>query len=477
MNPESAYSHAIVIGGSIAGLTAARVLSDHFAQVTLIERDGPPDAATFRKGAPQTRHPHALLAKGEAILEEMFPGLVQELKAGGGIPANFGNEAGLYINGQWCQSFTSAITTIACSRPLLESTIYRKLTALPNVQVLHGQEMLGLSVDDTQTRVTGVRLLDRGDTAGGERTLSANLVVDASGRGSHAPQWLEEWGYVPPTETMVNAFTGYSTRIYRKPAYYTSEWKMLYMMTMAPHTPRGVIIIPMEGDRWHVCLIGVGGDYPPTDEAGFLEFARSLPSPVFYDLLKDAEPLTAPYGYRTAENRMRFYEKLPRYLDGFVVTGDAVYAFNPVYGQGMSTAAMAAVTLGGCLKEQRRQGSQSLDGLAQRFQKKLAGVTAGPWQMATGQDIRWPTTQGGQAPDPVTRLIQGYLDKVLMVMPRDPLVAEAFFHVQNMLKVPQSLFHPKILWHVLKPQPRTQTTQPVSVRRLGDPVLAQPSLP
>ncbi len=472
MNSASVYTHAIVIGSSIAGMTAARVLSDHFAQVTVIERDVAPDPVAFRKGAPQTRHPHALLAKGEEILNGMFPGLTAELYAGGAIAANFGNELGFYISGDWCQPYVSAITTTLCSRPLLESAIYRKLTALPNVTILHDQEMLGLCLDGKKEHVTGVRLRDHNSPDKAEQELHATLVVDASGRSSHAPQWLEEWGYTQPAETTVNARVGYTTRIYRKPSYYTSDWKALYIMAMAPHTPRGAVILPMEGDRWHVSLVGVGGDYPPTDEAGFMDFVRSLPSPIFYEALKDAEPLTAAYGYRQAENRMRYYEKLPRYIEGFVVTGDAVYAFNPIYGQGMSTASIASQTLDACLKEQRSRGGQSLDGLARRFQKELAGVTAGPWAMATGQDIRWPTTEGGAQPDPVTRLVQGYLDKVLSVAPHNPAVAEAFFHVQNMLKGPESLFHPKVLWQVFKPQASQPAFQPAPVRGLGQPVTA-----
>jgi flavin-dependent dehydrogenase len=458
MNAGASYNHAVVIGGSIAGLVAARVLTNHFAQVTIVERDVAPDAMAFRKGAPQARHPHALLARGQVILEELFPGLVNELYTAGAIPANFGNELGFYLNGSWCQPFESAITMTICSRPLLETTVYRRVAALPGVRILHGQEMLGLCVDEKKERVTGLRLRDRETPKAVGREMQADLVVDASGRDSRAPEWLSKWGYTPPAETTVNAFAGYSTRIYRGPANVIGDWKAMYVLAMAPNTQRGAVIIPMEGDRWHVCLIGMAGDYPPTNEAGFMDFVRSLPSPHFYNVLKDAEPLTAPYGFRRAENRMRYYEKLPRYLENFVVTGDAVYAFNPVYGQGMSTAAMAAQTLDRCLAAQRqRNGEQLLPGLAQRFQKELAGITAGPWQMATGQDIRWPATEGGQQPDPITRLIQRYLDRVLEVAPHNPTVAEAFFHVQNMLKDPPSLMHPRILWEVLKPQARRQT--------------------
>lgn len=473
MSQTHLYNHAVVIGGSIAGLTAARVLSDHFRQVTIVERDSPPDPVAFRKGAPQTRHPHALLKRGELILEEMFPGLVAELLAGGAIPANFGNETGFYLSGSWIGAFDSAITFTSCSRPLLESTVYGKLTARPNVRVLHQHEAQGLLLDESRLRVTGIRLLDRSGPTPATVELSASLVVDAGGRTSKAPAWLKEWGFTPPAETEINAFTGYATRIYRKPDYYTSKWKAVYMMAMAPLTPRGAVILPMEGDRWHVSLIGVGGDYPPQDEAAFLEFLRGLPSPIFYDAVKEAEPLTDIYGYRDASNRMRYYEKLPRYLDGFVVTGDAVYAFNPIYGQGMTTAALSAQELDRCLREQRAMiSADHLDGLAQRFQKGLAGIVAAPWQLATGQDIRWPTTVGGSRPDPVTRLVQGYLDRVLAVAPHDPFVAEAFFHVQSMLRGPESLFHPRVLWRVLKPQPRRTGYQPGPVRAARDAVAA-----
>lgn len=472
MNSPSVYNHAIVIGGSIAGMTAARMLADHFAQVTIIERDVAPDPVAFRKGAAQTRHPHALLAEGQRLLEKMFPGIVQELHDNGAVKANFGNELGFYINGAWCRPYESSIVTTMCSRPLLDSAVYRRVTALPNVKTLHNQEMLGLAMDAKKERITGVRIRERGAATTAMQELSATLVVDASGRDSHAPQWLEEWGYTPPAETAVNAFIGYTTRIYRAPDHYTSNWKALYIMAMAPHTPRGAVILPMEGNRWHVCLVGVGGDYPPTDEAGWNAFIDTLPSPEIADALKGAEPLTDAYGYRRAENRMRYYEKLPRYVEGFVVTGDAVYAFNPIYGQGMSTAAIASQTLDTCLKEQRRKGTHGLDGLARHFQKQLARVTATPWAMATGQDIRWPTTTGGKQPDPVTKVVQGYLDRVLAVAPHNPTVAEAFFQVQNMLKGPESLFQPKVLWQVLKPQANRTGYQPGPVRAARNAVAA-----
>ncbi|MCX6046807.1 MAG: FAD-dependent monooxygenase [Chloroflexi bacterium] len=467
------YKHAIVIGGSIAGLTTARVLTDHFEQVTVIERDGPSDATEFRKGAPQARHPHALLARGQQILEQQFPGLVAELIEGGAVPMDMGRDFAFFIDGAWCQPYQSKIMSTACSRPRLESAIYRRLAAHPKVRFMHEQEVLGLCVDEQKVRVTGIQLRERGNPMAAINELAADLVVDASGRDSHAPQWLESLGYTAPQETMINAFPGYATRIFKRPADFKETWKGLYILAMAPNHSRGAVIMPLEGDRWHVCLVGMAGDYPPTDEEGFWNFLRSLPSSRFYDVLKEAEPLTAPYGYRRAENRLRYFEKLPRHLEGFLATGDAVYAFNPVYGQGMTVAAMASLALDECLKAQRHQhGDQTLGGLAKQFQTKLAGVIAGPWQMATGQDVLWPACEGGQKPDRITQMINGYMERVIRTMPYNIAVADAFFHVQNMLKPPTSLFHPKVLWNVLRPGSR----QPALEQRVERVMTPEPVL-
>jgi 2-polyprenyl-6-methoxyphenol hydroxylase-like FAD-dependent oxidoreductase len=455
---ENSRSHAIVIGGSIAGLLAARVLTNHFTRVTIIERDYTSDTAEFRKGVPQARHGHVLLGRGQAIMEQLFPGFIDELRSNGGVALNMGRDFALYVRGAWSQPFTSAIVNTLSSRPLLEQTLYRRLVNNPQVQVLFGGEVLAVDADESGTRVTGVHLQERGASGQRETFLPANLVVDASGRGSRTPEWLTRLGYPTPQETTVNAFPGYATRIYRRPVNFSADWKGLYLMPRAPTSSRGGVILPIEADefgpRWHVGLVGMAKDYPPTDAAGFLEFARTMPSTRLYDAIKDAEPLTAPYGYRRAENRLRYYEKLPRYLEGLLVCGDAVSTFNPVYSQGMTVAALGSLVLDEALTaQQKRKPHGDLTGLAKQFQKKLAVVIADPWQLATGQDSGWPIIEGAKQSDLVTRQIHRYFNRVLSVLPYNTLVAEAFFHVQNMFKSPMSLFHPRIVWQVLRTQP------------------------
>jgi len=256
------------------------------------------------------------------------------------------------------------------------------------------QILTGLEVDEAGRRVAGVRLRQRHAPGSTEILLAADLVVDASGRSSGASRWLESLGYETPGEETVNAFTGYASRIYRRPAEFAAGWKSLYIRPSVSESRRGGIMLPLEGNRWHVTLIGMAQDYPPTGEDAFLNFARSLPTQTLYNVIKDAEPLTNISGYRNTANCVRHYDRLPRYLEGLLVTGDAVYMLNPVYALGMTAAAMGSLALERSLKEQlRRNPSDDLSGLARRFQKRLSQVVDQLWQMATTEDLFWPGTE------------------------------------------------------------------------------------
>jgi len=389
---KDAFDHAIVIGSSIAGLTAAHILTNHFAQVTVIERDHLPDNSEFRHGVPQARHAHTLKPRGQMILEKQFPGLSAELVAKGAISINPKREIAYFESGGWhSPSYPSTVKTAASSRPLLDSTIYHRLAESSHVNFLQKHEVTGLSFDERQGVVTGVRLHNRVEPQAKDSELQANLVVDASGRGSHAPQWLESLGYAPPQESVINAFPGYETRIYRQPHHFNHDWKSLYIMPEPPHNTRGGVIIPIEDDRWYVSLVGMAHDYPPGDEEGFMAFARSLPSQQLYEAIKDAEPLSKPYGFRNTEDRLRHYDKLSRYLEGFLVFGDAVYTLNPIYALGMTLATMGSLVLDRCIQAVR--AASDITGLAQTFQKQLSKIVMGSWKMVTKEDLRWPNAE------------------------------------------------------------------------------------
>lgn len=446
-------SHAIVIGGSMAGLLACRVLSDYFDHVTLIERDRFPEEPAPRKGVPQSYHLHTLLMQGLIILEELFPGLQDELIAAGASLLDVGEDMAWLSPAGWEVRFPSNIKTLACSRNLLEWSVRRRVATCPKVSFIQKAEVTTLLSNADNTHVVGARIrwrnLPQLDPKS-EELLHADLVVDASGRSSKAPLWLTTLGYMPPQETKVNSFLGYASRVYQRLPELHSEWQSLLIYAAPPSITRGGGILPLEGNCWIVSLYGVGGDYPPTDEAGFLEFARSLRNPMLYNAIQEAEPRSPIFGYHPTGNCLRHYERLSYLPEGLVVLGDAACTFNPLYAQGMTTAALGAMTLNQCLLDQPwRRGDGTYTGLTQRFQKKLAKVNAAPWLLATSEDFRVHETEGG-TPDWAIRLMHGYMDQVMQLTTEDAKVRFVLLEVLNMLKPPTALFRPSILIQLLR---------------------------
>jgi 2-polyprenyl-6-methoxyphenol hydroxylase-like FAD-dependent oxidoreductase len=439
-------SHAVVIGGSMAGLLTARILVEHFERVTVVERDRLPQQPEQRPGVPQAYHVHVLLTQGQRILEELFPGIEAEVTATGAPSIDWAAECSFLNMWGWASLCSSDIITRTCSRALLEWFIRRRLTNDDNLQFLPMTQVKGLLTNDSNSRVTGLKL--RGCEDFQEQELAADLIVDASGRNSQLPKWLQEIGYEAPTETVVNSFLGYSTRWYERPEGFQAGWKTLLVTAQPPHDKRGGVIFPIEGNRWQVIVSGIARDYPPTDEAGFMEFVHSLRSQAIYDAIKSARPLSPVYGYRRTENRWRHYEKLSKLPEGLLAVGDAVCAFNPVYGQGMTVAALGALTLNKCLQEQLRYQKRNLTGLTKNFQKQLSKVLQTPWMMATSEDFRWATTSGAQ-PQKVTQLMHRYMDKILLLSVANPKVHRRFLEVIHMVKPPSTLFSPEILVQVL----------------------------
>lgn len=463
--------HTIVIGGSMAGLLVARVLGRHFERVTLIERDHFPTVPAFRKGVPQSRHLHVLLGKGRTLLEQFFPGLTEEMVGAGALLLRFPKDVLWLTPAGWSERFDSGLELLSSSRELLEFTVRRRLAESGRVRFVEDTDVTGLTASADRTTVTGVGVQARPQN--GERPaaeeMAADLVVDASGRGSHAPRWLESLGYEAPKEITINSFLGYASRIYAIPQGYDADWRMLFFQPEAPATTRGGGLFPIEGNRWIVTVAGAGRDYPPTDEAGFLEFARGLRSPLLYEAIKDAEPLTPISGYQRTENQRRLFEALRRRPERFLITGDATCAFNPIYGQGMTVAADDAIILHRCLTA----SAAGLTGLAARFQKGIAKGNKDVWLIATGEDLRYPTTEGA-TPDLMTRMTHRYLDRVLSVASRNAGVNRAMSDVFNLQASPYSLFKPSVLLPVLLrrgdpplQEPPTETPYPVSAPAVG----------
>jgi 2-polyprenyl-6-methoxyphenol hydroxylase-like FAD-dependent oxidoreductase len=431
--------HAVVIGASMGGLLAARVLADFYDAVTLVERDTFPAAGEWRKGVPQGRHAHGLHARGRAVLEQLLPGFTQEMAAQGAMVLDISRDFRWYANGGFHQPTASGLEGLLVSRPRLEAGVRARVLALPNVHALENCDVPGVITSADRARVTGVRLVRRAN-GNAEEALMADLVVDATGRGSRSPAWLADMGYEKPEEERVRIDLGYATRQYRRRPDQLSGLRGV-AIAGAPPDGRNGVVLAQEDDRWFVTLGGFNGDFAPLDPQGFVEFARRLPTPEIYNLIKDAEPLTDPLPYRFPANQRRRYERLARFPDGYLVFGDAICSFNPVYGQGMTVAANEALVLQACLA----QGSANL---ARRFFQGVRPVVDGPWQVAVGNDLQLPHVEGQRTR--MDRFVSWYIGKLHVAARHDAVLSVAFLQVVNMMAPATSLLHPRMALRVLR---------------------------
>jgi 2-polyprenyl-6-methoxyphenol hydroxylase-like FAD-dependent oxidoreductase len=428
--------HAIVIGASMGGLLAARALSDFFATVTIVERDAFPAVDVPRKGVPQGRHTHGLLARGRAVLEQFFPGYSDEVVSeSGGLLGDIVNDVTWMGHNVALAQGNSGLIGLLASRPVLEGHVRRRVLKLPNVRAIENCAVQGLATDATRDRVTGVRVHVNGKD---EETLNADLVVDASGRGSASPAWLEQLGYQPPADDKVVIGIGYMTRTYRRKPNDLNGKLGIVIAGSAPNWRNGVILA-LENDSWTVSVGGFLGDDAPVDDAGFLAYLATLPTREIHDVVARAEPLTDYFRYRYVSSLRRRYEKLTRFPQGYLVFGDAICSFNPVYGQGMTVAAQEAVTLRDVL-------SAGTENLSTRFFKAAAKIVDIPWDIAVGNDLRHPHVEG---PRPaMVRFINWYIGKLHLAARNDATLATAFLKVANLMSAPPALLSPAIAWRV-----------------------------
>lgn len=454
MNNSPGPSRAVIIGGGIVGLLAARVLSEHF-QCTLIEADRPPESPEPRKGAPQTTQPHILFARGYRIIEELFPVIGSDLLAYGALPIDWATEFYRYdrLTG-WSATGgnPSEIRSVTCSRPLLEWCIRQRVYSLKNLEFLEGSRVIGLLSSPDQSKITGVRVQQK-DHASEE--LSADLVVDAGGRFSQAPKWLEALGLEAPEEKVVDPYLGYATRRYRSLQDYQDRWKVILISQTPPDDKRLGYLAQIENGEWIATVGGFGGDYPPSDEQGFLEFAKSLADPKIYEAIKNAQPQSSIYTYRATANRLRYYENT-RLPEGFVSIGDAVCALCPIYGQGITQGAQSVLVLRDWLANSRGLFKDALN--PSSFHKKLAKSNASYWSMATGMDLKFPSTKQfppveakpKKEPSQLGRWMRNYALSLQHGTSVDPELNMLFMKVIHQVASPLIFFHPAVVLRVLR---------------------------
>ena len=437
------YSTAIVLGASISGLLTARALSQYFKQIVVVEKDRLPVGEGMRKGAAQAAHAHGLLASGYRIMDQYFPGMMDELHALGAPRCDTVEDFLWFQHGHWKLRHKSGFYGICVSRLCLEAAIRRRVKALSNVTFLEGTAGVKPLFESTHNSVTGLVVQD---ADGSVRNIDAQLVVDASGRRSKSSKWLAEFGFEPPKEISLQVDVGYATRVFkRKPGDFFDSFGGIISGT-PPKSRRAAAVLAAEGDRWIVTMVGTAGDRPPANEKDWIEFAASLPVSAVYDLVTSNQPLSDIVSYYIPSTQRRFYEQMKSMPVGYVAIGDAICSFNPIYGQGMSVAAAEAKALEESL-------AYGLDRLPSRFYQRASKIVNNPWTIATGEDFRFPQIKG-QRPLGY-RMTNKYMERVHAVASTEPTVCRSFFDVLNLFASPASLMSPGNLWRVfMSPLPK-----------------------
>ncbi|MFH9728228.1 FAD-dependent oxidoreductase [Streptomyces sp. NPDC017254] len=443
--PHRLGESAVVVGAGMAGLCAARVLSDHFGQVTVVDRDVLPEQARSRPHVPQDRHPHLLLHAGSRLLEGWFPGILDELYAAGATEFDMCGDFYRHQCGGPLIRPASGMVGPVMSRPLLEATVRGHVAALPDVAFRDGSPAKGVVTGDGGARIVGVRLSDGS-------ALDCDLLVDATGHQARSLGWLKRMGYAEPPTSVVTVDIHYASRTYHREEQPARDWKAAAVIG-GPDSRRLAVALPWEGDRWVVGLVGVNGEVPPADEADRLAFARSLDSPVIADLMAASRPLDETAVYRFTADRRRHVERMRRFPLGWVLIGDAVCSLDPVYGQGMSTAAQQAAALGRVLDE-----SRALDRhFSRRYFRAVAHPVAVAWSAAAGGDFAYADTTGKKPPG--TDLFNRYLARVAHAAQQDSTVCVRFSEVAGLVRRPEWLLTPAFVLRVLR-----------HARRPGEPV-------
>ncbi|MFC8529198.1 FAD-dependent oxidoreductase [Nocardia sp. NPDC057227] len=440
--PVSGRGHAVVIGGGMAGVLAAWPLRGYAEIITVIERDTYPAEPAFRPGMPQARHAHIFLEGGHRALEGLMPGIRAQLEVAGATEVRMSRELRWLASHGWLADHDTALTGLSATRPLLDHVVRARVAGEASVRFLAGHDVIGLL--GSRSSVSGVRLRPRGEGAV-TTELSAELVVDASGRRSMLPAWLAELGCPRIRETRIDAGIAYSSRLFHRPAG-DFEWRAVYLQAHAPDQPTTGALMPVEGNRWLVSLGGMRGAEPRQGTEGFNELLARLRDPILRDALADAEPAGRVSGFRPGSSVRRHYTSAAT-PDGVVALGDAATAFNPVYAQGLTAAVLAAQALRRAVL--RHRGIEYA--VARAARRDIAVATRIAWLLSTGEDARFPATIGAH-PGLLTRAQHRLLDRVLQRATTDATVTAAAQQVISMAASPAALLQPAVLGALLRPE-------------------------
>jgi 2-polyprenyl-6-methoxyphenol hydroxylase-like FAD-dependent oxidoreductase len=433
VRPAQRDEHAVVIGASMAGLVAAAALASHYRRVTVLDRDALPDGPDNRRGVPQGKHAHGVQPGGVRALDELLPGIVDELVMAGVPTGDLSQACSWMVGGGYLARSEAGVPGIGVTRPYLEHQVRSRVAALPGVSIHDGVQVLRLLVDGPR-RVSGVEIAPTG--GGDPERIEAELVLDATGKASKLPQWLVALGYPAPAEEQVHC----------RMAYLSRRWQLadpesvdLVTVITPAETPHFGVMIAQEDGSHIVTLGGLLDSGPARDDRAYLDFAAGLPNPAIAHALVGAIPVTELQPSHFPASRRRRYDKLRNFPAGLLALGDSIAAFNPMYGQGMTVAALQAVAL----RNQLARGP--LD--ARKFLARAHRIEDVAWKISTGGDLRFDAVEGRRSSS--GKIMNRYLDKLLLAARTDPVLSRQFLLVASFIEGPQSFFKPSIVRRVL----------------------------
>ncbi|MGG3491742.1 FAD dependent oxidoreductase [Brevibacillus choshinensis] len=440
---------AIIIGGSMAGLLTARVLSDYYAEVWILEKDELPEKPEDRLGTPHAFHPHRFTQRGKMITERFFPGFEEDLVANG-APSSL-NKTAYNQNQYGIMSGPYQRNDIKFSRAVLEWVIRRRVQKIPHVQFLARHDVIRLSTSADLCTITGVVVRERGSSEQ-ETTFASDLVVDTSGRFSKLPQWLADMGYEVPRPDLLKVNLGYSTQRYQVPPHLTQLTEQWDVINIAGQPETGSftgVFSFIENQVAEVLLYRPGGQFPPTNAEAYKQAIAELPSPLIAEVLEGLEPLSGVKSYRVPELYRHRYEKMESWPAGLLVLGDAFCIFDPIFGQGMTVAAIEAEKLDSCLREQRNHPKA---GFELRVLRHLQDVIEPAWWLNCAADLQWEGVTYA-ASEPLQGITFG--SKVMNLLLKEATTKKNFqlyglyWTVNTLYHSPRAIFNPQMVADIL----------------------------
>lgn len=426
--------HAIVLGAGAAGVLTARVLSRRFERVTIIERDLGPSNSEVRNGIPQAHHIHNVQLRGNQIIERLFPGFFGQVFDKAGAPTiELARDQRLLGPFGWNPSYKTNQYFRGYSRRLLDERLLTEVSRISNVKIEYGYEIRGLLYDQDKNQVMGITARSTKNREN-IQNFSADLVVDCMGRSSRLPEWLKTNQIGAVRIKSAKMTDSYVSRFFK---FHGSEpsWKQFAILRAPPVRDRGAYLLALEDNTWVVTLICDEKQELPSDEASFNAFAANLETSTVIDLIKQSTPQGPSRSFRSMECYCRFYDEMPNWPTGLLALGDSVCAFNPIYGQGITTAAVAVECL-----EDNLDSIETL-GWEKNFHRKLIELMQNPWFYSVKDDLR-PITRLA----PITSFLKWYRNRSMRILfaalPKSPAIHRHLLHVQNLEKPISSLFSP-----------------------------------